>query len=31
MHSTGVADTFDFDGVPLWYDRHPSQAEGDDI
>lgn len=24
-------DAFDFDSVPLWFDRHPSQAEGDDF
>ena len=24
------ADAFDFETVPVWFDRHPSQAEGED-
>lgn len=24
------ADALDFAGVPAWFDRHPSQAEGED-
>ncbi len=27
IHDT---DAFDFLHVPVWYDRHPSQAEGED-
>lgn len=32
MHSqdTHDSDAFDFLHVPVWYDRHPSQAEGED-
>lgn len=25
------ADALDFAQTPAWYDRHPSQAEGDDF
>ena len=25
------ADALDFAEIPAWFDRHPSQAEGDDI
>lgn len=33
MASTEVfdADTLDFIAVPVWYERHPSQAEGEDV
>lgn len=24
-------DALDFIGVPVWYERHPSQAEGEDV
>ncbi len=28
--TTFDADAYDFAATPVWYDRHPSQAEGDD-
>lgn len=32
MHTTDThdSDASDFLAVPVWYDRHPSQAEGED-
>lgn len=24
-------DALDFVGIPVWYERHPSQAEGEDV
>lgn len=33
MASTELFDTdaLDFLAVPVWFDRHPSQAEGEDV